>query len=121
MQCLLKEFIGAGIVPLMFFYVTKVKEACCVMGIFLKAFVEVLLRLFEAPKMAVCKPHKRVGTSRRINFDELLKFIDRLFGSAGHEITFTECCVKVGTLRRYFQASPEQRNRVLKKVLGHAE
>ena len=50
-----------------------------------------------------------------------LKFLDRFLCFPGHEVAFAQGGVQVGALRRNLQAGFEQRNRIFKIILGHAD
>ena len=70
--------------------------------------------------MPIRKAHECIRTRRRIYLDQGLKFFNRFLRFSRHEITLTECSVKIGALRSGFESRLQQGNRILEKVLRHA-
>ena len=87
----------------------------------LQSFLEIFSGFIEAAQVTVRESQKCVGARRRVELHQFLKFVDRLFSFARHEVAFPECSAQVGPLRSGLDAGFEQGNRILKIVLRHAD
>src|SRR2546430_1240938 len=71
--------------------------------------------------MPIRESHECVRSRRRIQLNQCLKLFDGPFRLAGHEIALAQRGVEIDTLRRDFQAGFQERDRIFKIILRHAD
>jgi len=121
LERLLKILLGFGLIALAAFDVTDVEQARRVVRIELETLFEIFPGFVEAAEVAIGEAEKSVRAGGGIDCDKIVEFFDSFFRAAGHEITFTEGSMEVGTARSEFDAGFEERNCVFEIVLTHAD
>lgn len=104
LERLLKILFGFGLISLAAFDVANVEQARRVMGIDLEALFEIFAGFVEAAEVAIGEAEKSVRAGGGIDCDEIVKFFDSFFRTAGHEITFAKRSVEIGAARSEFDA-----------------
>src|ERR1700727_3614882 len=118
---LLKHLLGGRLVPLTFLDVAEIERAGIVMRIQLQSFPKIFCRLVEAAKVTVRKPQEGVRSRRRIKGDQTLELCDGSVPLPCHEDAFSQRGMEIAAPRSEFQTGLEQRNRVFKVILAHAD
>src|SRR5438445_8199049 len=97
-KSLLEELRSFGFVSLPLLDITHVEEAGSVARIFFQPLLKIFLGFVESAQVPVRESHESKRPRRRIEIDQFLELNDRLFGLAGHEVTFSRGSVEIGPL-----------------------